>query len=122
MNDLLGQLPALQPGELEKWLASAMAVAAIGLATMKLSGKRFSDFVTREEHRLFRVAVEGEISSLRDRIDSRHLAVVERIEALQNSLGTEAERRDAALHRRLGEIEAGLARLDEPTRRRVSGQ
>lgn len=114
------QLPALQPGELEKWLAGAAAAGGIALLWLRLSGRRLDgdgDFVPREEFRQFRLSVEGDLSSLRDKIDSRHFAMIEKIELLQASLGTEAERRDAALHRRLGEIEAGLARLDERTRR-----
>ncbi|HWQ92900.1 MAG TPA: hypothetical protein VN673_14585 [Clostridia bacterium] len=114
---MLGQLPTLNPGEIERWLLSAAAVAGFVLLVMKLFPRRDAEYVRREEFRHFRMAVEQDLGGLRDRIDSRHLGVIESIEKLQNSLQTEAERRDASLHRRLGQVESIVARLDERTKR-----
>jgi hypothetical protein len=120
-NPLAAQLPALDPGELEHWIASAVVVGGAVALGMKLFGRRNNqmevEFVRQEEFRQFRMAVEHDLGGLRDRIDSRHLAVIETIEQLKTSLLSEAERRDAVLHRRLSDLEAGVARLDERTKR-----
>jgi hypothetical protein len=116
---LLGQLPTLAPGELERWIISAAAVGGVVLVGMKLFGRRVgmeAEFVTKEEFRQFRMAVEHDLGGLRDRIDSRHLGVIETIEKLKQSLLEDGERRAGALHKRLSELEAGLARVDERTK------
>ncbi|RPJ19251.1 MAG: hypothetical protein EHM35_20885 [Planctomycetaceae bacterium] len=114
---MLSQLPQLAPGELERWLASASVVGGLALLWLKLKGRTGpGEYVTRPEWREFRTSVERDLTALRDRVDSRHLGVLESIEKLQASLHSENERRDAALHRRLADMEAGLARLDERTK------
>ena len=118
MSLFFAQLPQLPPGELERWLASAAAVGGLALLWLRLTGRKPANaFVSREEFREFRASVEAELSGLRERIDSRHLAVIENLEKVQASLLSDAERRAASLHRRLGDVEAGLARLDERTKR-----
>ncbi len=117
-TQLLAQLPAVAAGDIERWLASAVAVGGVVLVYMRLTGRKVgTEYVSREEFREFRSSVAEEMAGLRDRIDSRHLALVEAIEKLQASLLSENERRDATLHRRLAEMEAGLARLDERTKK-----
>ena len=109
----------MAPGELENWLASAVAVGGVVLLGMKLIPRRTTDgqFVTKEEFRQFRTAVEHDLGGLRDRIDSRHLAVIQTIEDLKVSLLADAERRSEGLFRRLSNVEAGVAVLNERTKK-----
>ncbi len=117
---MIAQFPPLQPGELERWLASAVAVAGVVIVVLKLIPRRTTnpdEFVRQEEFRQFRTSVERELGGLRDRIDSRHLAILESIETLKAALLAESERRDTALQKRLSHIESNLARLDERTKK-----
>ena len=68
-----------------------------------------------EEFRLFRSSVETQVELLRDRIDSRHLALIQKLEELQAWLTADAERRAEATGRRLGQVEGAVERLDERT-------
>jgi hypothetical protein len=92
---MLSQLPTPAPGQLENWLLPAAAVASMALLAKKLFSRkqpRSDDFITRAEF-------HHELTSVRDKIDARFLALSEKIEHLGNSL------------------EAGLARLDERTKK-----
>ena len=114
---LIGQLPALAPGEIERWIASAVAVGGVGLLVMKLMPRRLDgQFVTKEEFRQFRTAVEHDLGGLRDRIDSRHLDVIKGLEELKVSLLADAERRGGILQKRLAMVESGVAVLNERTK------
>ena len=90
----LSQLPAPSPGVLENWLIPAAAVASMALVFRKLFPRKRSDdeFVSKTE-------LNHELNTVRDKIDARFLALSEKIEHLGTS------------------IEAGLARLDERTKR-----
>jgi hypothetical protein len=115
---MIGQLPSLAPGELERWLASAVAVGGVVLLGMKLVPRRLDgQFVTKDEFRQFRTAVEHDLGGLRDRIDSRHLDVIKSIDDLKVSLLADAERRGENLHKRLTAVESGVAVLHERTKR-----
>jgi hypothetical protein len=119
MSTFVSQLPPLSPGQLETWLLCAVAVAGAVALSMKLFVRRPSleaEFVTKEEFRSFRASVEQDLNGLRDRIDSRHVAVIQSLEQVKGALLADGERRAAALHVRLNEMEAGLARVDERTR------
>ena len=114
---VIGQLPTLPPGELERWLVSAAAVGGVVLLGMKLIPRtNGSQFVTKEEFRQFRTAVEHDLGGLRDRIDSRHLDVIKGLDDLKASLLADAERRSETLHKRLTMVESGVAVLHERTR------
>ncbi len=116
LSFLQAQLPALQPGEMERWIVSAFAVGSVVALGLKLFGrKNGGEFVRQEEFRQFRLSVEHDLGGLRDRIDSRHLGVIESIEKVQSSLLEAGERREANLHKRLSDLEAAVARLDERT-------
>ena len=119
MSTFVSQLPTLAPGQLETWLLCAIAVGGAVALGMKLFVRRPSleaEFVTKDEFRAFRTSVEQDLNGLRDRIDSRHVALIQSLEQMKGSLMADAERRGAALHVRLNEMEAGLARVDERTR------
>ncbi len=119
MKTLLSQLPTLSPGQLETWLLSALAVAAAVALGIKLFVRRPSleaEFVTKDEFRQFRASVEADLSGLRDRIDTRHVAVVQTLEQVKGTILADGERRSAELHVRLSHLEAGLARVDERTK------
>lgn len=112
-------MPTLPPGSLEAWLLSAVAVAGIVALGIKLFVRKPSlqeEFVSQDEFKLFRAAVERDLGGLRDRIDSRHLAILEALDKLRLDLLADAERRYGSIQLRLGQMEAGLARLDERTR------
>ncbi len=116
-SQLFGQLPSVAVGDVERWIASAAVVGGAVLLFTRLTGRKLgTDCVLRKECAVCRSSLTDDMTALRDRIDSRHLSLLEAIEKVQASLLSEAERRDAVLHRRLAEREAGLARLDERTR------
>ena len=117
MNELLAQLRT-DPGDVERWLACAAIIGALVALALKFRHiAQPNGHVTRAEHREFRTAVTHDVAQLRDRLEARHLATLERLEHMQASLQSEAERRDATMHRRLATMEAGLARLDERSRK-----
>lgn len=115
---MLLQLPTLPAGEFETWLLCAMGAILIAVAVKSLGRKQplEAGFVTKEEFRIFRQAIERDLGGLRDRIDSRYLSVVEAIDKLRVDLLADAERRAANLHQRLNDVESGLERVDERTR------
>ena len=76
-----------------------------------------AEFVSKAEFRLFRESVERELTGLRDRIDARFLSVIEKLEQLKGELLVDSERRSGAVQGRVNELEAGLARVDERTRK-----
>ena len=115
---MISQLPPLANGDLEKWLLGAAGAASLYVlfrAAGFLRGKA-EEFVRQEEFRLFRTSVEQELGGLRDRIDSRHLAVVEKLEGLGNTLLHETAKNTETLQNRLAQVESVVARLDERTR------
>jgi hypothetical protein len=119
MMYVLGQLPAPATGEIEKWLISAAAVVSLVALGKKLFVRKppiEAEFVTKAEFRLFRESVEREINGLRDRLDVRFLNLAEKIEQMKSELLSAGERRGSSIHRRINEMEAGLARVDERTR------
>jgi hypothetical protein len=115
---IIGQLPQLLPGQLETWLLCAAAVLGVVLVLKSLFfGRRAeSEFVSKDEFRAFRTSVEADLNGLRDRIDSRHLAVLQSVEQLKATVLTDGERRSSAVLGRLAQVEASVARLDERTR------
>jgi len=59
--------------------------------------------------------IRRELDGLRDKIDARFGNLGEKIDEMKTELLTAGERRAGGLHRRLAELEAGLARVDERT-------
>ncbi len=113
------QLPTPPAGSIESWLISAAAVIAMIALGKKLFVRKppiEAEFVSKAEFRLFRESVERELNGLRDKIDARFLTLGEKIEEMKGELLTAGERRGSSLHRRINELEAGLARVDERTR------
>ena len=116
---MLLQIPPALPGEIERWLISAAAVLSFALLGRKLSARKTpleQEFLSKTEFAPFRSGVERDLSSLRDRLDARFLSLSEKIEELRSDLLKDGERRADALHRRINDMEAGLARVDERTR------
>jgi len=119
MNYLM-QIPTPPSGAIESWLVSAMAVVAMVLMARKLFVRKppiEAEFVTKNEFGAFRESVEREMDGLRDKIDARFLSLGEKIEEMKGELLSAGERRGSSIHRRINELEAGLARVDERTRR-----
>ena len=82
------------------WLITGAAVGSAYLVFKKVFARKPSaEFTTRSEF-------QQEVSALRDKIDARFLTLSEKIESL-----------GAAINQRLAQIEAGLARVDERTRK-----
>ena len=61
--------------------------------------------------------VDVYVMRLRDKIDARFVSLGEKIEEMKGELLTAGERRARSLHRRINELEAGLARVDERTKK-----
>ena len=109
----LSQIPAPASGSIENWLLSAAAIASMAVLARKLFGRKprsDAEFVTRTEF-------HQEGTALRDKIDARFLTVVEKIDEAKTDLLTAAERRSESIHRRLTDLESGIARLDERSKK-----
>jgi len=118
---MFSQIPTPTPGSLESWLISAAAAVSLALLAKKLFIRKppiEAEFVTKAEFRAFRENVQRELDGLRDKIDARFTRLGEQIDELKTELLTAGERRAGGLHRRLSELEAGLARVDERTLKR----
>ena len=98
---MLSQIPTPAPGEIEKLLIPAVAVLSIAalVKTIFPTKRNDSDFVTKTE-------LANELGTVRDKIDARFLTLGEKIETLGTSI-----------HSRLNQMEAGLARVDERTKK-----
>ena len=117
---MLMQIPAPPSGAIETWLLSAVAVVSIAAVMMKVFIRKppiEAEFVSWAEFRRFREGVERELYALRDRIDARFLNVVEKMDQVKIELLAEGERRAGTLHQRLNDMESGLARVDERTKK-----
>ena len=114
------QIPTPPAGAIESWLISAMAVVAMVVLVKNLFVRKppiEAEFVTKSEFRVFRESVERELNGLRDKIDARFLSLGEKIEEMKGELLAAGERRGSSIHRRINELESGLARVDERTRK-----
>jgi hypothetical protein len=116
---MLGQIPNPTTGAIESWVITAAAVASLVLLGKKLFIRKpafEAEFVTKEEFRTFRESVERDLNGLRDKIDARFLNLGEKMEEMKMELLIAGERRGGSLHRRINELESGLARVDERTK------
>jgi hypothetical protein len=116
---MLAQLPTPATGAIESWLITAAAIASLVLLGKKLFIRKppfEAEFVSKAEFRLFRENVERELNGLRDKIDARFLNLGEKIDDMKSELLVAGERRGSSIHRRISELEAGVARLDERTK------
>jgi hypothetical protein len=121
ITDLFAQLPALPSGALETWVLCALALLPAFALARKFFNRKSGDpqppgHVTHVELNAVSKDLRRELDRLRDRIDARFLGVSEKVEQLRTELLAAEERRAEALHDRLNDLEAGLARLDERTR------
>ena len=98
---MLLQIPAPAPGQLEAWLLPAVAVLSIAALIKKVFPRKRNDdeFVSRTE-------LHHELNTVRDKIDARFLTLSEKLD----HLGT-------TIHDRLNQLDSGLARVDERTRK-----
>src|SRR5258705_8847558 len=116
---MLMQLPSPAPGTLERWLVCAAAVFSMIVLAKKFFVRKppiEAEFVSKAEFRMFRESVERDLNGLRDKIDARFLILTEKMEEIKSDLLIAGERRGSSIHRRINELEAGLARVDERTR------
>jgi len=96
------QLPVPPPGAIENWLLPAAAVLYIASLAKKVFWPKSpaqTEFITRSEF-------HASLSGVTDKIDARSLVLGEKIENLSTSI-----------HSRLNQLEAGLARVDERTKK-----
>jgi hypothetical protein len=95
------QIPSAAPGEIEHWLIPAAALLSIAALWKKVFPPRRDDdaFATKAE-------LNQEIGTVRDKIDARFLTLGEKIEVVGTSI-----------HTRLNQLESGLARVDERTKK-----
>ena len=116
---MFSQIPLPPAGAIESWLISAAAVIAMIALGKKLFVRRppiEAEFVSKAEFRIFRESVERELNGLRDKIDARFLSLGEKMEEMKSELLVAGERRAGSIHRRINELESGLARVDERTK------
>ena|ERR1043165_1156873 len=116
---MFAQIPNPPAGAIESWLITAAAVASLVLLGKKLFIRKppiEAEFVSKAEFRTFRESVERDLNGLRDKIDARFLTLGEKIEDMKTELLVAGERRGSSIHRRINELEAGLARVDERTK------
>ena len=116
---MFSQIPSPPPGAIETWLLCAAAVVSLIVLAMKLFVRKppiEAEFVSRTEFRMFRDSVERDLNGLRDKIDARFLILSEKMEEMKTQLLIAGERRGDSIHRRITQLEAGLARVDERTR------
>jgi hypothetical protein len=116
---MFSQIPLPPSGAIESWLVSAAAVVAMIALGKKLFLRKppiEAEFVSKAEFRIFRENVARELNGLRDKIDARFLSLGEKMEEMKSELLTAGERRGSSIHRRINELESGLARVDERTR------
>jgi hypothetical protein len=120
---MLAEIPTPPPGSIESWLIAAAAVASLVLLGKKLFVRKPPlevEFVSKAEFRLFRETVERDLNSLRDRIDARFLTLTEKMDQMKTELLSAGQRGAGSIHRRISDLEAGLARVDERTRKRTT--
>src|SRR5438552_1927481 len=98
---MFAQIPTPAPGTIETWLLPAAFVLTVMGLWKKVFPPRRSDdaFATKAE-------LNHEIATVRDKIDARFLTLGEKIETLGTSI-----------HTRLNQLESGLARVDERTKK-----
>jgi chromosome segregation ATPase len=117
---MLAQIPTPAHGAIESWLITAAAIASLVLLGKKLFIRKpplEAEFVSKAEFRAFRENVQHELDGLRDKIDARFLNLTEKIEEMKGELLAAGERRGNSIHRRISDLESGVARLDERTKR-----
>jgi hypothetical protein len=97
----LSQIPTPAPGEIEHWLIPAAALLSLMALWKKVFPPRRSDesFATKAE-------LNHEVATVRDKIDARFLTLTEKIEIV-----------GASIHTRINQLESGLARVDERTKK-----
>ena len=113
IETLVLQIPSPPAGAIENWLLPAAAVGSMLLLYKKLFMRKppgEAEFVTKAEFR-------AELNGLREKIDARFLNLGEKIEEMKGELLSAGERRGSSIHRRINELEAGLARVDERTKK-----
>lgn len=107
----IANLPAPPAGAIEN---VALSLAAI--ASMLVLGRQLFPRKIPPESLVTRTEFHADLTALRDRIDARFLGLGEKMEVLKADLLSAAELRSGALHKRINDIESGLARVDERTR------
>lgn len=107
----LANLPSPPAGAIEN-----VALALAGIASMVVLGRQLFPRRTPPETLVSRAEFHADLTALRDRIDARFLSVVEKMDLVKADLISAAEQRSGALHKRINELESGLARVDERTK------
>jgi hypothetical protein len=116
---VMAQLPMPPAGAIESWLLSAAAVLSLIVLVKKVLVRKpplEAEFATKAEVRQTAERTEREMGELRERLDSRLAALGGKLDQVRADLLEAGERRAESIHRRLNELEAGLARVDERTK------
>ncbi len=119
LHAFAGQIPSPPTGAMESWLLSAAAVMSLLLLGKKLLVRKpplEAEFVTRADAGRFEESVRRELAALRDRMDARFESLGGKLDLAKAELLDAGAWREAALHKRINQLEAGLARVDERTK------
>jgi hypothetical protein len=111
---MTSQIPMPPPGSIESVALALAAIASLVALGRKVFPRRLPEpgrYVERNEF-------HAELNALRDKIDARFLNVAEKLDGLKADLLSAADQRSSALHRRINDLESGLARVDERTKRK----
>lgn len=107
----LANIPTPQAGGIENVAYSLAAIASMVVLARQVFPRKIplESLVTRADF-------QADLTILRDRIDSRFLNVVEKMDTLKTEILSAGDQRGNALHKRINDLESGLARVDERTR------
>ena len=111
----VSQLPAPPSGAIENWLLSAAAVASLVALGKKLFVRKPAAELSAVE--TLQTELRSDLRSLRERLDERLLAVMEKLDQVKTELLAAQERQIATLQVRLNQLESELARVDERTKK-----
>jgi hypothetical protein len=110
---ILAQLPTPPAGAIENALITSAAIGSIILIAKKLLPRKRKEDESPPNRLEFHLLRER-VDALSGKLDSHSGHMEQRFEKITSRLDEISE----AIHQRLGSMEAGLARVDERTRRR----
>ena len=112
---MIAQYDVLFTGQMVFALTALLGLASLGV---KLFGRKPGDgpFVSQAEFHESKREIAHELETLRARFDHSFERVLHKLDENKTELLTAAEARGQALHDRINQLQAQVARLDERTK------